>query len=229
MLEQVLNRLADRNQEPRDIPHLCFKGNPEELGHFLYAINNYLPSLASNFTSEQHKRNWVAFHFQYDSSRTATTTTQPPSYNWWLSILRENTAFQHLPSNPYVLPSLLSLPAFLYRLTDNFSDKFSKDNARQALYSCRQGSRSVGDYNAQFSSLAGSVDLSNESHCNLYQKGLSFEILDIAYQWDNLDSIQQVAVRCSQIQDCLSELHATHCDKPSTSHQPYLHSSPPKM
>ncbi|MBW0513077.1 hypothetical protein O181_052792 [Austropuccinia psidii MF-1] len=83
MLEQFLNRQTDRNKErrqsiePWDIPHLCFTGNPEELGPFSYAIKDYLPLVSSNFASEKCKINWVACHFCYDSSRAATTTTQP--------------------------------------------------------------------------------------------------------------------------------------------------------
>ncbi|MBW0531718.1 hypothetical protein O181_071433, partial [Austropuccinia psidii MF-1] len=190
--------------EPCDITNLCFTGNPTELGPFLYAINDYLPSIAGQFVSEQHKINWVAQHFCYDPLRAATAHTQPPSYNWWLSLLKENALVQGLPlesnflsSNPYVLLCLISLESFLEKLADNFSNRFAKDNMRKALFSCKQGDRSVGEYNAQFSSLAGSVDLSNESHCDLCRKGLNYKILDIAYRWDdfllveNLEAIQQ--------------------------------------
>ncbi|MBW0480740.1 hypothetical protein O181_020455 [Austropuccinia psidii MF-1] len=59
MLEQILNKLADKiteqkpPNEPCDLPHLGFTGSPAELGPFLYAMNNYLPSVESNFASEQ--------------------------------------------------------------------------------------------------------------------------------------------------------------------------------
>ncbi|MBW0561808.1 hypothetical protein O181_101523 [Austropuccinia psidii MF-1] len=125
MLEKFLSRLTDRNQEPRQsiepgvIAHLCFTGNSAELAPFLYAINDCLPLVSSSFASEKCKINCVARHFCYGSSRAATTATQPISYDWWSSILQENTACQHLPlesnplpSNPYVLPNLISLLLF---------------------------------------------------------------------------------------------------------------------
>ncbi|MBW0515809.1 hypothetical protein O181_055524 [Austropuccinia psidii MF-1] len=54
---------------------------------------------------------------------------QLPSYNWWLSLLKENALVQGLeldsnllPSNPYVLLCIISLESFLERLADNFSN-----------------------------------------------------------------------------------------------------------
>ncbi|MBW0514331.1 hypothetical protein O181_054046 [Austropuccinia psidii MF-1] len=55
MLEQILNKLADKipeqkpPNEPHDLPNLCFIGSLAELGPFLYAINDHLPFVASNF------------------------------------------------------------------------------------------------------------------------------------------------------------------------------------
>ncbi|MBW0474461.1 hypothetical protein O181_014176 [Austropuccinia psidii MF-1] len=85
MLEQILNKLADKIPEQKppnklgDLPNLCFTVIPEELGPFLYALNDYLPSVASNFASEQQKMIWVDWHFGYNPSKAKTISTQSPS------------------------------------------------------------------------------------------------------------------------------------------------------
>ncbi|MBW0504535.1 hypothetical protein O181_044250 [Austropuccinia psidii MF-1] len=122
MLEQILNKLADRIPEQKppnklcDLPHLYFTVSPEELGPFLYALNDYLPSVASNFASEQQKIIWVDWHFGYDPSRAATISTQLTSYNWWLSLSQDNAAAQNLPLELNFLPSN-PCPPFYYLLT----------------------------------------------------------------------------------------------------------------
>ncbi|MBW0460304.1 hypothetical protein O181_000019 [Austropuccinia psidii MF-1] len=103
-----------------------------------------------------------------------------------MSILKENAIIQHLSSttqlasHPNILPHLLSLNSFLDKLTEIFGDKFEEQNAKKALDACKQGNRTIGEYESLFSSLVYAVDLTKQSQCNKYWSGLNIKILEVA-------------------------------------------------
>ncbi|MBW0471041.1 hypothetical protein O181_010756 [Austropuccinia psidii MF-1] len=162
---------------------MFFSGLPNELPPFLYLIDNQMPSIHHKFNTEQHLIKWIAFHFRPHDKQTAANCS---AYNWWISMLRENAMIQGLPSNSnlarnvYVQTHLLKTKSFCEKLQEIFGDKFEGENEKQALQSCKQDNRLIGEYNSHFSSLVYAVDLTEQTRCDLYKAGLNVKILDVA-------------------------------------------------
>jgi hypothetical protein len=85
--------------------------------------------------------------------------------NWYNLLLLDNTCQQgvydqyaDLNGVPFLLPTLLLVEALLGGLISIFGDKFSKENAKQALASCQQHNLTRGKYKAQFFSLVYLVE-----------------------------------------------------------------------
>lgn len=73
--------------------HTSFSGNPKELNRFIYFIKDWLVKVEGRFQSEKSKINWIVCHFQHINGNISDTTS---SYNWWISILKENARSQNL-------------------------------------------------------------------------------------------------------------------------------------
>ncbi|MBW0465092.1 hypothetical protein O181_004807 [Austropuccinia psidii MF-1] len=221
--------------EPTILSHLYFSGQTHELNPFLYLIDDHMPSIEHLFRSEQRKINWVARHFR---TQDAKSTSICSSYNWWMSVLKENASIQHLSttthlaSHPYILPHLLSLNTFLDKLKEIFGDKFEEQNAKKALDACKQGNRTIGEYNSLFSSLVYAVDLTEQSRCDKYRNGLNIKILEVALRredWSRartLAEMQRIAGLSAQVADELMALRHSQFNKLSSSSRPIHHSTP---
>jgi hypothetical protein len=88
-------------------------------------------------------------------------------------LLFENARIQDLPTesasteDPYILDPLTSAKAFLSHLEEVFNNKHDVDEAKKRLFAFKQGNRTIKEFNALFNSLAYSVDLTEESHCDV--------------------------------------------------------------
>jgi hypothetical protein len=169
-----------------DVPvmgHTSFSGNPREINQFLYFIKDWLVEVESCFATGKNKINWVVRHF---CNAKGTLAKVAPSYHWWIFFLKEKTQTQELPphlasaKDPYVLPCLISIRSFLTKLEEVFADQTSGEEAKRALYSCKQGKKPLDVFNSHFSSLVYSVDLTEESRCDVYKWALNPRVLEIA-------------------------------------------------
>ncbi|OAW00003.1 hypothetical protein PTTG_01397 [Puccinia triticina 1-1 BBBD Race 1] len=103
--------------------HALFSGNPKDINKFLYFIKDRLVKVENRFPTEKSKINWVVRHFQHANGNISNST---PSYNWWISILKENARTQNLDAHaasaedPYVLPGLASICTFMAKLEEVF-------------------------------------------------------------------------------------------------------------
>jgi hypothetical protein len=193
------------------MPHASFSGNPKEINQFLYFVKDRLIEVEPRFQTEKSKINWVVRHFRNSNGNISEPT---PSYNWWMSLLKENARTQELPTqfasaeDPYILPCLHSIRSFLAKLEEVFADRNSVEDAKRALYSCKQGNMSLDVFN----SLVYAVDLTEESRCDLYKRALNPRILEIAIvkdSWKSADTLrkkQDLAVLASNILDELNQL-----------------------
>ncbi|KAA1064702.1 hypothetical protein PGT21_012142 [Puccinia graminis f. sp. tritici] len=77
------------------MPHASFSGNPKEINQFLYFVKDRLIEVEPRFQTEKSKINWVVRHFRHSNGNISEPT---PSYNWWMSILKENARTQELPT-----------------------------------------------------------------------------------------------------------------------------------
>ncbi|PLW26501.1 hypothetical protein PCANC_27984 [Puccinia coronata f. sp. avenae] len=213
-----------------DVPvmtHASFSGNPKEINQFLYFIKDWLVEVEARFLTEKSKINWVVCHFCYANGHMADST---PSYNWWISILKENAHVQQLnpqsasAKDPYVLPSLISVCSFLSKLEEVFADQTGVEDAKRALYSYNQGAKPLDVFNSHFSLLVYSVDLTEESRCDVYKRALNPKILEIAIvkdSWKSAATLREkmdLAVLASNILDELNILWS-NMSAPRTNHQ----------
>ncbi|KAI7948529.1 hypothetical protein MJO29_010194 [Puccinia striiformis f. sp. tritici] len=162
--------------------HTSFSGNPKELNKFVYFIKDRLVEVESRFQSEKSKINWIVRHFRHPNGNISDTTS---SYNWWISLLKENARAQNLnplhasAEDPYVLPCLNSLRNFLTKIEEVFADRNSVEDAKRALYSCKQGNLSLDVFNSLFSSLVYAVDLTEPSRIDIYKRAINPKILEL--------------------------------------------------
>ncbi|KAA1118044.1 hypothetical protein PGT21_030247 [Puccinia graminis f. sp. tritici] len=217
------------------MPHASFSGNPKEINQFLYFVKDRLIEVEPRFQNEKSKINWVVRHFRHSNGNISEPT---PSYNWWMSILKENARTQELPTqfasaeDPYVIPCLYSIRTFLAKLEETFADRNSIEDAKRALYSCKQGNMSLDVFNSLFSSLVYAVDLTEESRCDLYKRALNPRILEIAIvkdSWKTADTLrkkQDLAVLASNILDELNQLRSNMAVR-HPNHRPSVPPPPP--
>ncbi|KAI7936544.1 hypothetical protein MJO29_015847 [Puccinia striiformis f. sp. tritici] len=216
--------------------HTSFSGNPKELSRFLYFVRDRLVEAGHRFPTEKSKINWVVRHFRYANGNIADQT---PVYTWWISILKENARSQDFPTHdastedPYALPCLLTIGAFLSKLSEVYADHNSAQDAKAALYSCRQGNLSVDNFNSIFSSLVFAVDLTEESRCDIYKRALNPRILELAlmrFDWNSavdLRAKQELAVQASNLLDELNLLRRNQLQRPAPQSLP--HPPPPQQ
>ncbi|KAA1096177.1 hypothetical protein PGT21_007046 [Puccinia graminis f. sp. tritici] len=197
--------------------HASLSGNPKEINQFIYFVKDHLIETESRFLNEKSKINWVVRHFRYHND---STSRIPPSYNWWMSILKENARLQELDTksvsaeDPYILPCLVSIRSFLARLEEVFADRSSAEDAKRVLYNCKQGNQPLDVFNSLFSSLVFAVDLTEESRIDVYKASLNPKILEVAIQKDSwkaattLRAKMDLAILASNILDELNTLRS---------------------
>jgi hypothetical protein len=103
-----------------------------------------------------------------------------PVENWYNLLVIDNARRQgvinmyaDLDGQEFVLPTLSLAAAFLDGLITVFGDKFMRENAKQALVSCRQKNMTIGEYNSQFKSLVYLVEDVEETRIEKYVLGLN--------------------------------------------------------
>ncbi|PLW10793.1 hypothetical protein PCASD_24924 [Puccinia coronata f. sp. avenae] len=201
-------------------------GSRPNLGGFLRSIRDFLRPRSSLFQSETRRVVWVSRHFGYRPSEHRKTPS--PTENWYNSLLLDNARQQgvfdqyaDLDGIPFILPALSSVESLLAGLIAIFGDKFSKENAKRALAACQQRGLTIGEYNAQFSSLVYLVDDVEENRIEKYVLGLNPRIIRKAMskEWLSTKSLSEKMVLATEAAaqlDILAQLPPDH----SSTHQP---------
>jgi hypothetical protein len=97
-------------------------------------------------------------------------------------------------------------------LEEVFNNKHDVDEAKKRLFAFKQGNRTIEEFNALFNSLAYSVDLTEESHCDVYEQALNPNVLKIAVlrsdwkQATKLKEKQILAIAAAEAQDKISSI-----------------------
>ncbi|KAI7938986.1 hypothetical protein MJO28_014565 [Puccinia striiformis f. sp. tritici] len=100
--------------------------------------------------------------------------------------------------------------AFLSHLATTFDDKHDTEDAKQKLFSFRQGNRTIKEFNALFNALCYDVNLNDETRCDVYEKALNPKILQFAVvrgDWKSATTLkpkQLVAVSAAEAQEKLN-------------------------
>ncbi|KAA1107320.1 hypothetical protein PGT21_050132 [Puccinia graminis f. sp. tritici] len=193
--------------EPPFYTHLSFSGDVTETRRFCSAIRDAFSRLIHHFANERDRIVWIAGYFCTPSGNLGDPC---PSYSWWRGLLTRNAHSQDLPTktssalDPFVLPELADSVAFLALVEDTFSSHTEDEDARKALLSLRQGTKSITDFNIQFNTLLYSVDLSEASKCEHYEAAINPKIIHLGINrgwWSDLTTLeekQQCAVRLAK-------------------------------
>ncbi|KAA1127537.1 hypothetical protein PGTUg99_037533 [Puccinia graminis f. sp. tritici] len=210
-----LSRSGVNSREVSELSYAQFTGNPKETKQFVYFIREKLFEKEDCFRSEKSKINWIVRHFRHPNGNLGDPC---PSYNWWMALLFENAREQGLPTesalvqDPYVLSHLLSASAFLSHLEEVFDNKHDNEDAKKKLNAFRQQNRTIEEFNALFNSLCFSVDLTEESRCDFYERALNPKILKIAVMrgdWKSTTTLkgkQALAVSAAEAQDKIASI-----------------------
>ncbi|KAA1084417.1 hypothetical protein PGT21_027245 [Puccinia graminis f. sp. tritici] len=117
----------------------------------------------------------------------------------------------------------LALAGIRQRITDirnglsatiSIADRSSAEDAKKALYNCKQGNQPLDVFNSLFSYLVFAVDLTEESQINIYKASLNQKILGITIQKDSWKAVttlrakMDLAILASNILDELNILHS---------------------
>ncbi|PLW13162.1 hypothetical protein PCANC_18628 [Puccinia coronata f. sp. avenae] len=184
--------------EPLKIPELWFAGDAVQLTSFLRSIRDFLQPRGSLFQNESRRVVWVSCHFGFCPLENKRHPA--PTENWYNSLVLDNARQQGVHDQyadldviPFCLPQLQSVEALLGGLIAIFGDKFSKENAKRALAACKQRNLTIGEYNAQFSSLVYLVEDVPENQIEKYVSGLNPRIIRKAMskQWRDANTLRK--------------------------------------
>ncbi|KAA1074245.1 hypothetical protein PGTUg99_031844 [Puccinia graminis f. sp. tritici] len=149
--------------EPQRLKDVFFSGEPGHLLSFLRTIRDFLRNNRAGFSSEKRRVVWILRHFGFHPSDRKKTPS--PAENWYSSLVIDNARRQgvidvygDLDGQPFILPTLSSVSAFLEGMITVFGDKFMRENAKRALEACKQRNLTIGEYNSQFKSLVYLVE-----------------------------------------------------------------------
>ncbi|KAA1071645.1 hypothetical protein PGT21_013926 [Puccinia graminis f. sp. tritici] len=183
--------------EPSKLKDVYFSGEPGHLLTFLRLIRDFLRN-NSNFTSEKRRVVWISRHFGFHPAERKKTPS--PAENWYNSLVIDNARQQgvidvygDLDGQPFKLPMLASVSAFLDGLIAVFGDKFMRENAKRALEACKQRNLTIGEYNSQFKSLVYLVEDVEATRIEKYTQGLNPRIVRKAMskQWIDARTLDQ--------------------------------------
>ncbi|KAA1070417.1 hypothetical protein PGT21_011858 [Puccinia graminis f. sp. tritici] len=175
--------------EPLRLKDVYFSGEPGHLLSFLWTIRDFLRQ-NSNFSSEKRRVVWISRHFGFHPADRKKMPS--PAENWYNSLVIDNARQQgvidvygDLDGQPFNLPMLASVLAFLDGLIAVFGDKFMRENAKRALDACKQRQLTIGEYNSQFKSLVYLVEDVEATRIEKYAQGLNPRIVRNAMskQW----------------------------------------------
>ncbi|PLW45940.1 hypothetical protein PCANC_09698 [Puccinia coronata f. sp. avenae] len=219
---------AGATQDVPELQYAQFLGNPKETKRFAYFIREKLQEKGHLFPLEKAKINWIVCHFRNPNGHLGENV---PSYNWWMALLFENARSQGLSTDsastadPYVLEVLSTAKSFLAHLESVFNNKHDVEESKKRLFSFKQGNRTIEEFNALFNSLAYSVDLTEESQCDIYEQALNPKVLKIAVMrndWKGATKLKEkqiLAISAAEAQDKISSIDAGSL--------PSLHRQPP--
>ena len=111
---------------------------------------------------------WIPGYFFTASGNLGTDC---PFYTWWRGLLTKNAHEKGLPiqkaslTAEFVIDELYTVETFLSAIEDIFSNHKEVDEQWKALFSLRQGNKSIVEFNIQFNTLFYTVLLSEESKC----------------------------------------------------------------
>ncbi|KAA1078166.1 hypothetical protein PGT21_029862 [Puccinia graminis f. sp. tritici] len=184
--------------EPQRLKDVFFSGEPGHLLSFLRTIRDFLRNNRSGFSSEKRRVVWISRHFGFHPSDRKKTPS--PAENWYSSLVIDNARRQgvidvygDLDGQPFILPTLSSVSAFLEGMITVFGDKFMRENAKRALEACKQRNLTIGEYNSQFKSLVYLVEDVEATRIEKYTAGLNPRIIRKAMskQWTNATTLDE--------------------------------------
>ncbi|KAA1086247.1 hypothetical protein PGTUg99_013747 [Puccinia graminis f. sp. tritici] len=184
--------------EPMRLKDVFFLGEPGHLLSFLQTIRDFLRNNRAGFISEKRRVVWISRHFGFHPSERKKTPS--PAENWYSSLVIDNARRQgivdgygDLDGQPFVLPTLSSVSAFLEGLVTVFGDKFMRENAKRALEACKQRNLTIGEYNSQFKSLVYLVEDVEATRIEKYTAGLNPRIIRKAMlkQWTDAQTLDE--------------------------------------
>ncbi|KAA1128349.1 hypothetical protein PGTUg99_012164 [Puccinia graminis f. sp. tritici] len=178
-------------------PHIYFSGNPRETNQFCFFIREVLYSAAQRFGSEKEKIMWIAGHFRTEKGKPGELC---PSYNWWRGLLGRNAQVLGLPPGrasshaEYAIDQLQSAENFIAAIEATFTNHREDEDARSALYECRQGNRTLEEFNIIFNSLLFMVQLADITKCELYERAINPRIVQLGKirgGWSQITNIER--------------------------------------
>ncbi|KAA1127752.1 hypothetical protein PGTUg99_002846 [Puccinia graminis f. sp. tritici] len=202
-LERILDSVNPSHSPTRDAldvplyPHIYFSGNPRETNQFCFFIREVLYSAAQRFGSEKEKIMWIAAHFRTEKGKPGELC---PSYNWWRGLLGRNAQVLGLPPGrasshaEYAIDQLRSAENFIAAIESTFTNHCEDEDARAALYECRQGNRTLEEFNIIFNSLLFMVQLADITKCELYECAINPRIVQLGKirgGWSQITNIER--------------------------------------
>jgi hypothetical protein len=115
-------------------------------------------------------------------------------------LLTKNAHEQGLPTQKassaadFVINELYNLESFLSAIEDMFSNHKEAEEHRKALFSLRQGNKSITEFNIQFNTLLYTVMLSEESKIEVYEAAIKPKIVKLGVNrggWSELDTLRE--------------------------------------
>ncbi|KAA1090666.1 hypothetical protein PGT21_009749 [Puccinia graminis f. sp. tritici] len=195
--QEVPEQDTQLQPEPLRLKDVYFSGEPGHLLSFLRLIRDFLRQ-NQNFSSEKRRVVWISCHFGFHPAERKKTPS--PAENWYNSLVIDNARQQgiidvygDLDGQPFKLPMLASVSAFLDGLIAVFGDKFMRENAKRALEACKQRQLTIGEYNSQFKSLVYLVEDVEATRIEKYTQGLNPRIVwkAMSKQWIDAKTLDE--------------------------------------
>ncbi|PLW47905.1 hypothetical protein PCASD_04961 [Puccinia coronata f. sp. avenae] len=204
--EEILRQNNETIQELRQLLVFAAAVNklktqlPQELQHVCNTVDGALTTL---------QRCVGHLESRYFCTASGNLGKECPLYTWWRGLLTKNAHEQCLPTQKaslaldFVIAELFDLESFLSAVKDMFSNHKEAEEQHKALFSLRQGSKSIAEFNIQFNTLLYTVILLEESKCEVYEAAINPKIVKLGVQrggWTELDTLvekQRMAVKLS--------------------------------
>jgi hypothetical protein len=142
--------------EPSLYSHIYFFGDIAETHCFCCVIRDTFARIPGHFSSKRQRILWIAGYFRTASGNLGKDC---PLYTWWRGLLTKNAHKQGLPTQKaslaldFVIAELFDLESFLLAVKDMFSHHKEAEEQCKALFSLRQGSKSISEFKIQFNTL----------------------------------------------------------------------------
>jgi hypothetical protein len=120
----------------------------------------------------------------------------------------------------FVIDELYDSKIFLSHIEEVFSNHKEHEDARWALLSLRQGTKSIAEFNIQFNTMLYTVKLSEDSKCEVYELAINSKIVKLGINrggWTELktlDKRQRMAVKLALDVGRVSQLNQKKIQPP---------------